>query len=42
MGFVYLFLYFVVIDNAITLFNCSLGDFRGLRWFRDFRIFDLA
>ena len=22
MGFVYIFLYFVVVDNAITLFNC--------------------
>ena len=33
MGFVYLFLYFLVVDNAITLFNC---------FFRDFRVFDLA
>ena len=39
MGFVYLFLYFVVVDNAITLFNCFFRDFRG---FRDFRVFDLA
>ena len=33
MVFVYLFFYFVVVDNAITLFNC---------FFRDFRVFDLA
>ena len=39
MGFVYLFLYFVVVDNVITLFNCFFRDFRG---FRDFRVFDLA
>ena len=39
MGFVYLFLYFVVINNAITLFNCFFRDFHG---FRDFRVFDLA
>ena len=26
MGFVYLFLYFVVVDNAITLFNCFFFD----------------
>ena len=38
MGFVYLFLYFVVVDNAITLFNYFFRDFRG---FRDFRVFDL-
>ena len=36
MGFVYLFLCFVVVDNAITLFNCFFRDFR------DFRVFDLA
>ena len=39
MGFVYLFLYFVVVDNTVTLFNCFLRDFRG---FRDFRVLDLA
>ena len=39
MGFVYLFFYFVVVDNAITLFNSFFHDFRG---FNDFRIFDLA
>ena len=39
MGFVYLFLYFLVVDNAITLFNCFFRDFRG---FRDFRVFDLV
>ena len=39
MGFVCLFLYFVVVDNRITLFNCFLRDFRG---FRDFRVLDLA
>ena len=39
MGSVYLFVYFVVADNAITLFNCFFRDFRG---FRDFRVFDLA
>ena len=39
MGFVCLFLYFVVVDNTITLFNCFLRDFRG---FRDFRVLDLA
>ena len=39
MGFVYVFLYFVVVDNAITLFNYFFRDFRG---FRDFRVFDLA
>ena len=39
MGFVYLFLYFVVVDDAITLFNCFFRDFRG---FRDFRVFNLA
>ena len=33
MSFVYLFLYFVVIDNTIALFNC---------FFRDFRVFDLV
>ena len=39
IGFVYLFFYFVVVDNAITLFNSFFHDFRG---FNDFRIFDLA
>ena len=39
MGFVCLFLYFVVVDNRITLFNCFLRDFRG---FRDIRVLDLA
>ena len=33
MSVVYLFLYFAVVDNAITLFNC---------FFRDFRVFDLV
>ena len=33
MGFVYLFLYFVVVDHGITLFNC---------FFRDFRVFNLT
>ena len=36
MGFVYIFLYFVVVDNAITLFNCFFRDFRG---FHDFWVF---
>ena len=39
MGLVYLFLYFVAVDNAITLFNCFLRDFCG---FRDLRVFDLV
>ena len=39
MVFVYLLLYFVVVDNAVTWFNCFFRDFRG---FRDFRVFDLA
>ena len=39
MGFLYLFLYFVLVDNAITLFNWFFRDFRG---FRDFRVFGLA
>ena len=39
MGFVYLFLYFVVVDNAVTLFNCFFRNFRG---FRDLRVFHLA
>ena len=38
MGFVYLFLYFLVVDNAIALFNYFFRDFRG---FRDCRVFDL-
>ena len=36
MHFVYLFLYNVVVDNAVTLFNSVFCDFRG------FRAFDLA
>ena len=36
MGFVYLLLYFVVVDNAITLFNCFFCDFL------DFQVFNLA
>ena len=39
MDFLYLFLYFLVVDNAITLFNCFFRDFRGSR---DFRVFDLT
>ena len=39
MVFVYLFLYFVVVDNASTLFNWFLRDFRG---FCDFLVFGLA
>ena len=39
MGFVYLFLYFVVVDNAVTLFNWFFRDFRS---FRDLQVFDLA
>ena len=39
MGFVYLFLYFVLVDNAITLFNCFSSDFCG---FCDFQVFDLV
>ena len=39
MSFVYLFLYFVVVDDAITLFNCFFRDFCG---FRDFWVFNLA
>ena len=39
MGFVHLFLYFVVVDDPITLFNCFFRDFRG---FRDFRVFVLT
>ena len=39
MGFVYLFLYFVMVDNAITLFNCFFHDFCR---FCDFRVIDLA
>ena len=39
MGFVYLFLYFVLVDNAVTSFNCFSGDFCG---FRDFQVFDLV
>ena len=39
MGFVYLFPYFVLVDNAVTLFNCFSGDFCG---FRDFQVFDLV
>ena len=39
MSFVYLFRYFAVVDNAVTLFHCFFRDFRG---FRDFRVFDLA
>ena len=36
MGFAYLFLYFVVVDNAITLFNCFFRGFRG------FLVLDMA
>ena len=36
MRFVYLFLYYVVVDNAVTLFNSFFCDFRC------FRAFDLA
>ena len=39
MDFLYLCLYFLVVDNAITLFNCFFRDFRGSR---DFRVFDLT
>ena len=39
MGFGYLFLYFVLVDNAVTLFNCFSGDFCG---FCDFQVFDLV
>ena len=33
---------FLVLDNAITLFNYFFRNFRGFRDFRDFRGFDLA
>ena len=33
---------FLVVDNAITLFNYLFHDFRGFCDFRDFRGFDLA
>ena len=33
---------FLVVDNAITLFNYFFRDFRGFIDFRDFRDFDLA
>ena len=33
---------FLMVDNAITLFNYFFRDFRGLRDFRNFRGFDLA
>ena len=33
---------FLVVDNAITLFNYFFRDFRGFRYFRDFQGFDLA
>ena len=33
---------FLVVDNAITLFNYFLCDFRGFRDIRDFRGLDLA
>ena len=33
---------FLVVDNAITLFNYFFRDFRGFRDIRNFRGFDLA
>ena len=42
MGFVCLFLYFAVVDNAIILFNCFFRNFRNFRGFHDFRVFDLG
>ena len=33
---------FLVVDNAITLFNCFFRDFCGFLDFRGFRGFDLA
>ena len=35
----YLFIFFVVVDNTVTLSSCFFRDFCG---FRDFRVFDLA